>query len=111
MSPALGWGTLGTAPDLPLLPLSKPSAPLVEGPRARQVSTYCQGHWWGGEAAEQPWDTGGPLREATGREEPGPAPPQPRTSIPQSHSEPGQVPRGSAAGTAPHSFPAAALPH
>uniref|UniRef100_A0A8C5NLF4 Cytohesin 1 n=1 Tax=Junco hyemalis TaxID=40217 RepID=A0A8C5NLF4_JUNHY len=41
-----------------------------------------------------------------------PCPQQPRSPIPQSHSEPGQSsPHSPAAGPTPHSFPAAARPH
>lgn len=71
-----GGGTQGRAPDVLLLSLSKPSAPLAEGPRARQVSAC---HRWqlgvqrGGRAAVGPrpaaasQPTRGAGRDPTGR--------------------------------------------
>lgn len=69
--------------------------------REPQPGCHSSAHSWGREGT--PWG---------GHGAGGPEPLQPRRSVPQSHSEPGQVgPRGSAAGPAPHGFPATALPH
>lgn len=103
--PSLGWGNTGQPQALLSLTGGALCTQVEVGATSGVAERQQSGH---GPHGEQ----GRTLTISHGVEGTRPCAQQPRSPIPQSHSEPGQSsPHGPAAGPTPHSFPAAARPH